>query len=408
MSTIHDTTYTFLTADNIVDYVAARPALAARVDPGAIELVEEIGDGNLNLVFRVRDRKGSSLILKQALPYVRMTGEGWPMTPERARHEAESLKVHHDAAPDLVVETLLYDDENYVLALEDLGDHTVWRTALNQGLRHEGAAAATGRYVAAVAIDCSVLGQDRTVVAEQIARHQNPELCTITEDLVFTEPSFDAGRNSVLPGNESDAIALAADPAFRAAMGEAKWRFMTRAETLIHGDLHTGSIMVRGTSGAVESLKVFDSEFAFYGPIAFDLGQLYANYTFAAARAIAVSDERQARWCLNLPTETWAAFAGELRARIDAGHSRALWDRVFIDQRLGQLERETWLFAAAELARRTVGAAKVSDIETLPPAQRVEAARALLLAARAVAAKWDTPHELADWAATVLPLLKTR
>jgi 5-methylthioribose kinase len=405
MTSVHDTTYPFLTAENIAEYIAARPALAARVDPGAIERVEEIGDGNLNVVFRVRDRHGASVILKQALPYVRMTGEGWPMTPERARHEAESLKAHHDAAPDLVVETVLYDDANYVLAMEDLGDHTVWRTALNQGLRHDGAAAAVGRYVAAVAMDCSVLGQDRGAVSEQIARHQNPELCTITEDLVFTEPVIDAGRNSVLPANGPDAAGLAADPIFRAAMAEAKWRFMTQAETLIHGDLHTGSIMVRGTGGVADSVKVFDSEFAFYGPIAFDLGALYANYTVAAARALALGDEERATWCLGLVAETWTAFAGELRTRIAAAPGPTLWDTAFIDQRLSRFSREAWLFAAAKLARRIVGAAKVSDIETLPPAQREGAARGVLLAARTVAAGWDAPLGPGDFAETVRPLL---
>src|SRR5690625_7010489 len=59
-------------------------------------------------------------------------------------------------------------------------------------------------------------------------------------------------------------------------MGQAKWAFMTRAEALIHGDLHTGSVMVKGESeagsGAAVSVKAFDPEFAFYGPVAFDLG----------------------------------------------------------------------------------------------------------------------------------------
>ena len=168
MTTEQPHPYEFLTAENIPDYLSAHPELAARVDAGAIELIEEIGDGNLNVVFRVRDAAGASIILKQALPYVRMTGEGWPMTPERARHEAESLQAHHAAAADLVVETVLYDPDRYVLAMEDLSDHTVWRAALNAGARHDGAAAAAGRYVAAVAVATSFLGRDRGEVADAI------------------------------------------------------------------------------------------------------------------------------------------------------------------------------------------------------------------------------------------------
>src|SRR5690606_27528614 len=138
-----------------------------------------------------------------------------------------------------------YDRARYIVAMEDLSDHRVWRGALNDGERHDGAAAAMGRYVAAVAFGTSVFvlsGEDHK---EAVGRALNPDLCRITEDLVFTEPYFDIGRNSVDPENERDAAELANDDAMVAAMGVAKWTFMTSAEALVHGDLHTGSVMVR-------------------------------------------------------------------------------------------------------------------------------------------------------------------
>ena len=42
--------------------------------------VEEVGDGNLNLVFLVRG-PDSGFAVKQALPYVRLVGESWPLPP---------------------------------------------------------------------------------------------------------------------------------------------------------------------------------------------------------------------------------------------------------------------------------------------------------------------------------------
>jgi 5-methylthioribose kinase len=82
-------TYEFLTAQTIPDYIAAHRELTAVVDPHAITDVREVGDGNLNLVFIVEDARGGSIVLKQALPYVRLVGPGWPMTPDRATREAE-------------------------------------------------------------------------------------------------------------------------------------------------------------------------------------------------------------------------------------------------------------------------------------------------------------------------------
>ncbi|GAA1859528.1 S-methyl-5-thioribose kinase [Microbacterium koreense] len=393
------TEYEFLTEKNVGTYIASRPELQARIDGARLAEVREIGDGNLNVVFHVTDADGRSMILKQSLPYVRMTGEGWPMTPDRARREAESLVAHGAIRADLVVEVIGYDHDRYVLALEDLSDHRVWRGALNDGEYHDGVAAQLGEYVAGVAVGTSVLGMDRGDVAEAMARSQNAELCVITEDLVFTEPVFDIGRNSVLPANEPDAAALAGDAVFASAMSEAKWRFMTHAEALIHGDLHTGSVMVRGSGeagDAADSVKVFDSEFAFYGPIAFDLGALFANYAFAAARARALGEDERAAWALGLIDQTWQGFADTDLALSERWLERDLFNRDFAERRVAEILREAALFASAKMARRIVGAAKVADIETLDPELRAPAARAVLSAARALAARWDSVAGVRD------------
>ena len=60
----------------------------------------EIGDGNLNLVFHITEPStGKGLIIKQALPYVKVFGESWPLSIDRSRIEAEALKIQHRLAP---------------------------------------------------------------------------------------------------------------------------------------------------------------------------------------------------------------------------------------------------------------------------------------------------------------------
>jgi 5-methylthioribose kinase len=387
--------YEFLTVDTVAKYLASRPLLASRIDAANLVTVDEIGDGNLNLVFLAKDADGRGLCLKQALPYVRMTGEGWPMTPERARREYESLRAHQALIPEYVVATHDYDPDRYIIAMEDLSDHHVWRRALNAELRHDGAAAAMGSYVAAVAFGTSALGQERHDLAQAIARSVNPDLCVITEDLVFTEPLVDAGRNSVLAANAKDAAEFAADEAMMRAMGRAKWLFMTKAEALIHGDLHTGSVMVRAATGSTtcDSVKAFDSEFAFYGPVAFDLGALWANYIIAAARALALGQDERAEWALGLVQQTWAGFDGEFRRRWPARRDPRVWREATLEDLLLTWRAEGWLFAAAKMSRRIVGAAKTTDIETLPENLREGAARGVLNVARLLARQQDLGHE---------------
>ena len=375
--------YEFLTKDNISDYLSSKQVFAKLIDANNIVEFKEVGDGNLNLVFIMKDSSGKGIVLKQALPYVRLVGPDWPMTPSRARIEAETTIIHSKFAKDLVPEIYDYDADRFIIAMEDLSDHVVWRGALNSGLRFDGVAGPLGKYVAKTAFGTSIFGLGQEQHKLEVARAINPGLCLITEDLVFTEPYFENGRNSVLPSNEKDAQELANDKEMVNEIGLLKYKFMTAAESLIHGDLHTGSAMIKCEDKKVAvSVKAIDSEFSFYGPIGFDLGALVANYTIAAARACALGNLDQMHWALSLAEQTWVEFENECRnlwpSRVDK--------RVFTDQLLEELIK-TWRadtlgYAGAKMARRIVGLAKTSDIETLEPNVREGAARAVLQVAR--------------------------
>lgn len=406
------TDYTFLTVEEVPEYLRAHPALAAVIDVDDIASVDEIGDGNLNLVFIAKDTAGRGVVLKQALPYVRMVGEGWPMTPERSRFELQALRAHGALVPEYTVAVLDAEPERYIFAMEDLSDHRVWRGALNEGLKHNGAAAALGTYVGATAFGTSLFGMERLALAAAQEVSVDPELCVITEDLVFTEPWFGADRNEWLEANTPDVEAFQADEEFGAAMAEAKYFFFTHAEALIHGDLHTGSAMVRKPEGSDEadSVKVIDPEFAFYGPVAFDIGATWANYVIAAARAFALGEDERAQWCLDLCGQTWDAFEAEFRRRWPERQDTRLWDDAFLDKLIARWRSEAWLFAAAKMSRRIIGAAKTTDIQTLAEDVREGAARGVLQVARkAVRERYveTSPQHFAAMAGEILAKTRT-
>jgi 5-methylthioribose kinase len=245
-----------------------------------------------------------------------------------------------------------------------------------------------------------------------LAEAVNPQLCEITEDLVLTEPTRPAHRNSCLPANEKDARELIDDAATVREMGNLKVIFMTHAEALIHGDLHTGSVFVRAAAdGRPRSTKMFDSEFAFYGPVGFDLGLCYANYVIAAARAFALGEDDRAAWLLGLLAETWSAFDVTFRSlwpgRVDP---RVYTDGVLEDF-IAKVGVDGVGFGAAEAMRRIVGLAKTADIETLDPALREGAARGVLQASRMMATTRHADSSaaaIADRAGEILLATRTR
>jgi 5-methylthioribose kinase len=401
--TAKDSAYVLLTPESAGSYVESRPTLSGLLDTTSPIDVREVGDGTLNLIFVVRDSAGRSLVLKQALPYVRMAGPSWPLTPERTTAEARVLEIHGRLAPELVPKLYDFNRERYVLAMEDLSGFEVWRTALNNGERHPGAADAMGRYVARIAFGTSLFGVEAKELKGRIAEAVNPALCEITEDLVFTEPYIADERDWFQTGLAEEVDSLRADEAFLTAMGEMKYAFMTEAEALIHGDLHTGSIMVANHGNA----RAFDCEFGFYGPVGFDLSCLFGNYLFALARARVRGDEGLASFVRDLPTATWNAFVGEVRQ---------LWPGRVDPRVFGDAYLESWLvkvwhdaigMTAAELCRRTIGFAHVSDIESLPEGERAVAIRALLRLARKLApARGDiaSPGEIVDLADDLISL----
>ena len=405
------TDFSQLSVGTVAAYLAQRPALASRIrTDGPLDVVE-VGDGNLNLVFIVHDDAGASLVLKQSLPHVR-TDPSWPMTRERSAREALVLRTHESADAQHVPALYDFDDENYVLAIENLSDHDVWRGELNEGRVHGFAAAEIGRYVARTAFHTSAFGLDPIEQKKLAAASINPELCEITEDLVFTEPYIEHPHNAVLPANETDVAALRADRALLAEIGIAKYRFMTSAQSLIHGDLHTGSVFVREASdGVTSSVRAFDSEFGFFGPTGFDLGALWANFVIAAARATALGAPERASQILELPASLWSAFEAEFRSLWSSRRDDRVWGDDVLETLLAEFRQDAAVYAGAKAIRRIVGFAKASDIETLDPVLREGAARGVLRAGRALILErraLDTVEALSAETAAILRATVTR
>ena len=154
------------------------------------------------------------IVLKQSLPWVRVFGEGWPLTVERAVHEADAYEAYQRRSRATRCPAYLgFDQARYVIALEDLGDLRVWRGALNDGEIHAGAAAArSGRFVARIAFHTSDFGHGAGGAQARARRARvNPELCRITEDLVLTEPYREHEHNWHHPALDPLVAELRAD-----------------------------------------------------------------------------------------------------------------------------------------------------------------------------------------------------
>ncbi|WP_025121788.1 MULTISPECIES: S-methyl-5-thioribose kinase [unclassified Serratia (in: enterobacteria)] len=381
--------YRTFTAADAVEYARQYGQLA---EPQALVSADEIGDGNLNLVFKIRDGDGvSRVIVKQALPYVRCVGESWPLTLDRARIEAETLLIHGALCPRHTVKILHHDPELAVMVQEDLSDHHIWRSELVKGRYYPLAAGQLAEYLAQTLFHTSDFYQTAQLKKAEVSRFTNPELCQITEDLFFSDPYQDHERNHFDEALLPQVLELRNDAALKLAVAGLKHRFLSKAEALLHGDIHSGSIFV-----AEGKLKAIDAEFGFYGPIGFDIGtaigNLLLNYCglpglFGPRDAAAGREQR-----LQDIRELWLIFADRFLALCHQ-HSRdaTLALPGYAEQFLQQVWADAVGYCGTELIRRTIGLAHVADLDSITDAEmRVECQRSALNLGRVLIV--NAPH----------------
>ncbi len=389
--------YRPLDTDTLAPYLAEQPELGAHLggEPSDWQ-VEEVGDGNLNLVFIVRGPAGG-LCVKQALPYVRLVGESWPLPLNRAFFEHEALVEHGRHAPGLTPEIYRFDPVLMLIVMELLEPHIIMRRGMIQGIRYPRAATDMAEYMARTLFFTSDLG---TSAAEKKARVAlfcgNTALCKLTEDVIFTEPYMVHDNNRwTSPQLDDLAVAFRADAALKRAVSRLKCKFMGNAEALIHGDLHTGSVMV-----TQDDTRVIDPEFAFYGPMGFDtgafVGNLLLNY-FSQDGHATEADDRAAykAWVLETAETFWHVFAERYGALWAERAGDAYPEALFAgeegadslaqarDDAIAALFTDTLQFGAAKMIRRILGIAHNIDFEWIEdPDRRAACERPALLFGR--------------------------
>jgi 5-methylthioribose kinase len=364
--------YPILQAAAAGRYVTSRPHLAAIV--GEVVDVVECGEGKINGVFIVRGAAGS-LVLKQGLPWVRILPD-WALTSERVGREAAVLETWGDFGEGLVPRSFGYDEDLRVLAMEHLADHRLWREDLQLGNVEPAAATAMGRLIGRVAFHTSPFALGVREHAARMAEAQNAEMTQLMEDVVFTIPFADDPRNTREPALLRLGDRLRRERALLAAVAELKFEYRTRQEAFIHGDLHTGSVMVR--AGAPCAI---DAEFGRYGPVAWDLGELCAHFRMSAAALAAIGDDAAATAAASLSATCWAAFAEEIDG-LWRGHPEVPFADGFLDRWLAGTKQLAGRFSGVEVLRRVIGVGDAEELRDLSAPMRGDVAAALLDEAR--------------------------
>lgn len=358
------------------------PALRDRIGGDASRWsVREVGDGNLNLVFIVEGESGAAIV-KQALPYVRLVGDSWPLPLKRSFFEYHALKRQEQRNPGSTPKIFHFDAAQALIVMEFLSPHIILRRALIEGQHLPRIAEDLGLFLARTLFRGSDLSMTARGRKDDLALFaDNAEVCDITEALVFSEPYYDAPRNRhTSPQLDGIVAQVRTDRDLKVEAQRLKHLFAANAETMLHGDLHSGSVMV-----TPDETRVIDPEFAFYGPMAFDVGMLLANFWMAyfsqSGHEGTGSRDSMRTYLLGVVTEIWRTFRVEFSRlwrteRTGMLYQAALYedqgDILGSEQALDQLLHQIWVdmlgFAGVEMHRRILGLAHNADFETIADA----------------------------------------
>jgi len=383
--------YSPLNDKTVIDYVKGLQAIQEIFPKNGQIVAKEVGDGNLNQIFIVHAKENpqKGVVVKQSLPYLRVAGESWPLTLERVFFETESLILYNKLCPGLVPKVFHHDYDMYLFVMEYLGDHEIMRKPLVRRVRFPLFLDHITTFLAQSLFFTSDLYLTGAEKKELQKKFINPHLCKIQEDFVYTNPYMDSSENKWNPLVDRQVKEVRNNGPLKIKIARLKEHYMAHGQALIHSDLHTGSIMINQ-----KDTRVIDSEFAFFGPMAYDVAAVIQNLALNYLSHFAHTPEVEERvefqsYLLALMRGVWTEFARKFEDLWIHNNRGDLvpdkyWDfqggkeafTEFRRQYMADLFTEMVGIGGTKLLRRMMGIVTVWDISSIPdPANRAVAER---------------------------------
>ena len=357
-----------LDCDEVISYVKEKNLFSENADL----TVKEIGDGNINYIFKVENKiDGKSIVLKQADKLLRSSGR--PLDLARSKIEANILRIENNLAPHFVPEIYFYDEIMCVLAMEDISEYKNLRTELIAGKIFLNFADNISEFLSRTLLLTTDLFMNKFEKKKNVKEFINPELCDISECLVFTEPyDNNRNRNIITAGNEEFVEnILYKNEDLHFAILKLREKFMNYSQSLIHGDLHSGSIFINE-----KGIKIIDPEFSFYGPMAYDIGNVIGNLYFPLYRAKFFMEDSKKKeefinWLEKCILDIPILFSKKCKLLWEKySDDKLLKNRKFRDYYIENIVKDSLAYAGTEIIRRTVGDAKVLELTNLETSEK--------------------------------------
>jgi len=324
--------------------------------------IAEVGDGNVNYIYRVNNGD-KSVIVKFADDYIR-DSDTRALSTKRNEIEYEILRRQDLLCPNSVPKVHFYSEEMNCIVMEDLSDFDVLREGLKEYKTYPHLATAMSRFLYDVLFKTTDLVMDEAEKKELAGELVNIDMCEISERLVFTEPYMNNQGLNRFASENNDFVqeTLYNNEELKLEVAKLKNKFMNNTQSMIHGDLHSGSIFINN-----DDFKVFDPEFSFYGPMGYDIGNVVASLaiSYVVAELENIEETKSYRdWLVTTIKDMVDGFISIYNEEYSQDVNTHMFNNEsFKSYYLQDIIADTAGYAGTEMIRRTVGVAKVWDLD---------------------------------------------
>ena len=350
--------YKLLDQESAIEYAKSKKLFQASENLTC----QEIGDGNINYVFRLKWEK-KSYIFKQADELLRSSQR--PLSQNRMDIEAFMLNYYNKSTPKFSPKLYFYDKDLKLIVMEDLFDFNSLRHEYMNGNFYQGTTKKLGEFCVKSLLPTTIFHMDLNKRRKLQSMICNEDMCNITEDLVLTEPFIDYKKRNVITDGLKDYVEenIYNDRNLQLRAAMLKEKFVNDKQALIHGDLHTGSIFVK--EGEV---KIIDPEFAVFAPVGYDLGNVLANLFFALIYNELVLNRVEGANKIKKQIEIFIKslqynFFNYFKKRKVLEPSFKNQD--FIKNTIQSYMADMYSYCGTEILRRTIGDSKVLELTTI-------------------------------------------
>jgi 5-methylthioribose kinase len=288
-----------------------------------------------NLILVEDKDNNKKVIFKQILPFVRRAAEDnlyVPLPKERIYSEYFSIKLMGLICPDYVPEIYLFDQENNILVIEYIDNFEILRSALIRGKKFNHLGKQLGEFLAKKDFFTSRLfleKEDFNNLSEFFAKAKGIE---VWDRFLFTDSLLEASNKEINPLLKEKIKDFREKKFVIREVEKIRNIFKSKKQCLVHSDLHTSNIFV-----SKNKIKIFDSEYAMYGPASYDMARLLANIILNYSSIIGMEYDQDKKeyqdYLLNLLEEIYNNYKDKYSNLVYRySHYDDLYDDLYLEK----------------------------------------------------------------------------